>query len=326
MAEILKEKDPSDDDEEQLIIVETPPTNDSVPTDADTDDDDDDDRPAARRAEAEPEGDTDAEREAIRERRRQEKLERKTRRDEAIRRDKLEMDFLRKRNDDLERRLTLQEQRSVQVDLNTIDTEIARARQEKDMAERVIAKAVAAGNGEDVAQALKYRDDAAQREQQLTWQKQQRMAVKSQPTEDGLDPRVKRLANQFMANNKWYNPAGEDEDSAIVIALDQTLAREGFDPATPDYWDELTDRVRRRLPEKFSAQTRDDPPPPRTPRGGPSVGSGRDQNAPAGTRSREFYISPERKQALIEAGVWDDPVLRARYVKKYAEYDKNNQA
>ena len=32
------------------------------------------------------------------------------------------------------------------------------------------------------------------------------------------------------------------------------------------------------------------------------------------------------KQALIEAGVWDDSVLRAKYIKRYAEYDKNNRA
>jgi hypothetical protein len=54
------------------------------------------------------------------------------------------------------------------------------------------------------------------------------------------------------------------------------------------------------------------------------VGSGR-EHAPASTR-KEIYVSPERKQALIEAGVWDDPVLRMKYVKRYAEYDRTNKA
>ena len=62
----------------------------------------------------------------------------------------------------------------------------------------------------------------------------------------------------------------------------------------------------------------------RTPRGGPAVGSGR-EHAPASTR-REVYISPERKAALIEAGVWDDPVLRQKYVQRYAEYDRQNRS
>jgi hypothetical protein len=32
-------------------------------------------------------------------------------------------------------------------------------------------------------------------------------------------------------------------------------------------------------------------------------------------------VTPERKQAMIEAGVWDDPVLRQRYLKAYQDYD-----
>jgi hypothetical protein len=38
------------------------------------------------------------------------------------------------------------------------------------------------------------------------------------------------------------------------------------------------------------------------------------------------YISPERKEAMIEAGVWEDPVLRNKYLKSYATYDKEAQA
>jgi hypothetical protein len=29
---------------------------------------------------------------------------------------------------------------------------------------------------------------------------------------------------------------------------------------------------------------------------------------------------------LIEAGVWDDPVLRNKYVQRYAEYDRQNRS
>ena len=55
------------------------------------------------------------ERESIRERRRKEKQERKQRRDTAIKRDKVELNFLRKRNEDLERRISAQEQKSANV-------------------------------------------------------------------------------------------------------------------------------------------------------------------------------------------------------------------
>lgn len=260
----------------------------------------------------------DDEREAIRERRRAEKAERKERRDTAIKRDKVELDFLRKRNDDLERRLTAQEQRAHQGDLNNLDAQIQKTAQEAQMAERVIAKAVEAGNGEDVTQAMRYRDQALAKLNELNQVKQQ--AAQVQPRKQQIDDVTMSFAKEFLEENTWYDPQGRDEDSAIVLAIDQSLAREGINPQTEEYWDELRSRAAKRLPEKFGKPEKA----PRAARGGPAVGSGR-EHAPASTR-KEIYVSPERKAALIEAGVWDDPVLRMKYVKRYAEYDRNNKA
>ncbi len=309
MAEVMKE---DDERQEELVILEDDPAErDDEPTGIEDDrvasfNEEDDDDPA------------DREREAIRERRRLEKQERKVRRDEAIKRDKIELDFLRKRNDDLERRLSAQEQRAHTADLRGFDAEISRAQQEVDMAEKVIAKAVAAGNGDDVAQAMRYRDAAMVRAQQLAFAKQQ--TAQQPPTQQSMpDDAAMAYAREFIQENPWYDTQGGNEDSAIVLAIDQSLAKEGFDPRSEDFWDELRRRAARRLPERFGAnKTR------REARGGPQVGSGK-EHAPTSTR-KEIYISPERKQALIEAGVWDDPVLRNKYVKRYAEYDRNNKA
>lgn len=322
MADVMKEDDDIKDDD--IVIVEDDPNaKKDEPTGVEPEDKDDDRVKNSNDDEDEDdEGDgTDAEREAIRERRRLEKQERKQRRDEAIKRDKLELDFLRKRNDDLERRLTAQEQRAHQADLKGFDAEIAQAVQEAEMAEKVIAKAVAAGNGEDVAQALKYRDQALQRAQQLQWQKQQ-AAQKPAPQQQQLDDVTMSYAKQFLTDHPWYDSNGRDEDSAIVLAIDQALGKDGYDPRTEEYWNELRKRAARRLPERFASEQ--NTPQKREPRGGPAVGSGK-EHAPTSTR-KEIYISPERKQALIEAGVWDDPVLRQKYVKRYAEYDRQNKA
>ena len=312
MSDVLKESDEKDD----IVIVEDP---------ADLTQDDDDE-PIARSSD---EGGSDEERDAIRERRRQEKLDRKQRRDGAIKRDKVELDFLRKRNDDLERRVSVQEQRTHSLDLSAFDGAIAKAAQEADMADRVIAKAVAAGNGEDVTQAMRYRDQAIAKIQQLNFQKQQVAQQKPQPQQ--IDDLTLRYAQDFIKENPWYDAQGRNEDSAIVIAIDQSLAKDGFNPQTEEYWDELRKRAARRLPERFEADAPsrggNDKPEPREvrqPRGGPAVGSGR-EHAPTSTR-KEVYISPERKQALVEAGVWDDPVLRSKYVKRYAEYDRQNRS
>jgi hypothetical protein len=314
MSDVLKE---NDDKDEEIVIVEDINKLSASENDDHDEDNDDDDRVAS--------SNEDSERDAIRERRRAEKQDRKQRREEAIKRDKLELDFLRKRNDDLERRVSAQEQRTHKLDLSAFDIEMAKAADEAEMAERVIAKAVAAGNGEDVTQAMRFRDQAFARIQQLNFQKQQVAQQRPQPQQ--IDDMTLRYAQEFIKENPWYDAQGKNEDSKIVIAIDQTMAEEGFDPRSSEYWDELRKRAARRLPDRFASDDR-----PQTsrseskrePRGGPAVGSGREY-APASTRT-EFYISPERKQALVDAGVWDDKTLRDKYVKRYAEYDRKNKA
>lgn len=298
MSNVLAEDDDVNDDDDDIIII-----------DDSTDNDDGD----ARLGKTD-DGNSD-EREAIRERRRLEKQDRKARRGKAIDRDKLELDFLRNRNDDLERRVSSQEQRTFQGDLNNLDQEITKTSQEVDKAEWVIAKAIESGNGEHVTQAMRFRDQAIAKFNHLSQVKQQAQAPVRQ-THNTVDSVTMSYAKEFLEDNLWYDPQGKDEDSAIVLVIDQALSRDGFDPKTEDYWDELRDRVAKRLPEHFEKKSR-------VARGGPNVGSSR-EHIPSSTR-KEIYINPERKQALIDAGVWDDPVLRMKYVKRYAEYDKKNK-
>jgi hypothetical protein len=305
MSGVLKEDDDDIGGNEEVVIVES---------EAGDDDEGGDDRVVATSDDG-----NDDEREAIRERRRQEKQERKERREGAIKRDKLELDFLRKRNDDLERRISAQEQRTHQSDINGFDAQIQKAVSDAQLAERVIAKAVESGNGNDVTQAMRYRDQALAKVHQLNLAKQQ--AERRPVQQPKLDDMAMHHATEFLKENPWYDAQGRDEESAIVLAIDNALSKDGYNPQSEEYWDELRNRAARRLPERFGkAPTRSE----RTPRGGPAVGSGR-EHAPTSTR-KEIHISPERKAALIEAGVWDDPVLRMKYAKRYAEYDRNNRS
>ena len=317
-AQVLTDDEDTKEPAEELVVVEKKPE----PPKPD-DDDDEDDHPAADEKDVNPDDPDDKEREAIRERRRLEKIERKERREKAIARDKLELEFLSKRNAELERRFNTIEQRQHQADVNNVDVQLRAAINEFDMAEKVIAKAVAAGNGDDVAQAMRYRDQAMAKAQQLKAMKDRAVAPRPvAPAQPEMDNTTLQFAKEFVKENAWYDPQGRDEDSAVVLAIDQTLVRDGFQPNTEAYWAELRKRAARRLPEKFKPVESDT----RQARGGPAVGSGR-EHAPSSTR-KEVYISPERKAALVEAGVWDDPVLRMKYVKRYSAYDaeKRNQA
>ena len=302
-----------EDDETEYVVVE----DEKKPAAAEEDDDDSEDNDMKS---DDDDGDSEEDREAIRERRRLEKKERKERREKAIGRDKTELSFLRQRNDELERRLMNIESFTQRSTVNDLDRQLNEAIREAELADQVIAKAVEAGQGEDVTKALRYRDQAISRAQQLYNEKQRTEAVAKAPREQGIDREVEHYVKEFVQENKWYDPSGKDEDSAIVLAIDNKLAEEGYDPRTEEYWDELRDRVKRRMPEKFAKEA---PRAKREPTGGPAVGSGR-EHAPTSTR-KEIYISPDRKAALIEMGVWDDPVLRQRYIKRYAEYDRMNK-
>ena len=269
---------------------------------------------------------SEAEREVIRERRRIEKRERKQRQDAAKNRDKTELTFLQRRNEELERRFSSIEGKMMRSELSEYDTAIAQASQRAQLAEQVFAKAISAKNGEDASKAMQYRDQAKaavyaleQRKAQEVLRIQQAQYAQQQKQNE-IPPRQVEMAQDFIREHDWYDPSGSDEDSAIVLAIDAALVKAGVDPNTDEYWDELREKVKRRLPEKFNKrEQRSDT---NRPRGGPQIGSGRNDSAPSGRR--EVYISPERKNAMIEAGVWDDAVLRQKYIKRYMDYDKQN--
>ena len=302
--------------QEEIVIVEDLLKD--PPEDHDEDPDEEDERVPQESDDDDDSAEED--REAIRERRRKEKQERKVRREEAIKRDKLERDFLLKRNEELERRITAQEQRAHQGDLSSLDAALKKADYDINQADYVISNAINAGNGDDVVTAMKLRDQTLAQRQQLLFQKQRYEQQAPRMPQPQIDPRVTQRAQDFMKEHAWYDASGRGEDSAIMLAIDRAILSEGYDPTSDAYWSELRKRGAKRLPERFTTVA----PEQRVSRGGPAVGSGK-EHAPTSTR-REVYINPERKQALIDMGVWDDKVLRDKYVKRYAEWDKGNKA
>lgn len=300
--DIIEELDDEDEktaQHEELVAVETKAE--------DSHDDDEDD---ARMAE-----DND-DREEVRRRRREEKAERAQRRKEAIARDKAELDLLRRQNEDLRHRMSALETKSVSFEVSAIDQQLNEAIEDAKAVEHIIAQAVEAGNGADVAKAMRIRDETMARVNQLTHAKNaytQNAAHQQQIRQNTPEPQIgHKLATDWIRANTWYDPNGGDERSKKVIEIDQSLTNEGYNPNSLTYWRELDKRV-----EAATAQ-------PERKRGGPPVGSGREQ-APRSSRN-EVYISPERKNAMIEAGVWDDPVARQKYLKSYAKWDRDNNS
>lgn len=297
------------EDDDELIPVETPPEEDAADDDQRADepeDDDDDDGEDERLAESDDDHDEEV---SKNQKRRQKRREVQKRAKENAQR---ELEMLRKLNADLMRRVSAIETHTANSNAQTLEQRLAQAVHEVQQAEYVFAKAAEVSNGEDMAAALRIRDAAIENAKQLQAAKEQFEQARQQASQPRVDPTVVNYAKQWMDANPWYDPQGRDRDSALTKAIDNELAREGYDPTSREYWEELTERVSEAI-----GGGNDPKPKPR--RKSPPTGATR-EHAPPSTK-KEIFVTPERKQAMIEAGVWDDPVLRQRYLKAYQAYD-----
>ena len=253
------------------------------------------------------------------ERRRVENRERRKRQKEARDRNQVELTFLRNRNEELERRQSAIEARVGQTEMSSIDSRISEIQRNISLADDVMQKSLEQQKGNEFVEAQKIRDGLRDDLAKLTGYKDQLSQTSTKQPESQkqapVDPILVQHAQKWMQDHPWWNPQAGDEDSLIVSAIDNSLVNEHYDPKSSEYWDELSRRVEERLPHRFKET-------PSKPRGGPRLSSGKSSSR--ATKPNEIYISPERRKAMEEAGVWDDPKLRQRYLKQYQAYDREH--
>lgn len=319
-----------DDEEEKLIPVG--PGADELPEEQKGEPEDE---RLAQKSDDEPE-------EKASERKKESSKERRDRAKKAHARDRAELEYWRKRGEVLEKRFMEMETRQASTETAAIDQRVTTVSTQIANARRVMADALKQPNGagsDQYEEALKIYDELRDQLAELKASKklhEQQTQERAQPVREEApaaearpDPRVVKNARDWASQHPWFEFDGEDEDSTIVRAIDVALSKDGFDPTEEDYWEELTARVKRRLPERFkgAAKSRprddeddmdenEDEPEVRT--SGPRFSSGGRERP---LKKGEVYVSAERKQAMKEYGVWEDPVARNRMLRKYAQWD-----
>lgn len=271
-------------------------------------------------------------REQIRRRRRAEKARRKENRN----RDRVELNFLRQRNETLERRQSEMDARISQGELVMVDNRISDLDSQIAEAERLKAMALSKNDGQSVIEADRIIRDLQSGRNQLNAVKVQRTnAVQARQQAPQTPPEIQMRAREWAEDHSWYDPNLRTPDSRVAHAIEQSLAQDGrFDPRTDDYWDELDRRLTKYLPHRFGKNgngkvrdeeddedEREDVREERRPRGPQVRVGGRERPL----RKNEVYVSPERREAMKEAGVWDDAKLRDRYLRRYQEYDREHR-
>ena len=306
-----------DEDEIINVILED---DEDTPDDPANDDEHDDADPAEHDDDTEePESDDGTgevadERESVRERRRKERQERKARtkeRAESLRREVASRDAV---INEMREKLAVIERRSAGGELAQLVQAKEKAVQAYEYYKDQIRVGTEAANGGAVADATEKLMQVRTRIDQLDNIERSFRQRGAQPPP--LDQRVANNAREWTKANTWYDPQGKDQDSRVVLMLDQTLAEEGWDPLTKEYWAELGSRVKKYLPHRANRDTITSAGKPRS----VVAGSGRESAPSSGSA---FRLSAERVKALKDAGKWDDPVERNKMIKQYRQYDRD---
>ena len=286
-------------------------------------DDGDDDNNMAAGGSSDDHGDDDIapedETEYQRARREKRKAKRELAKKTNVEKD-MKLQLLERKNQELMERLSVVERKTHSADLARIDKAIEDQELRLQYAKMKISEAASASDGHAMAEAQEMMYEARRQMEALTNFK--KAAVEpSKPQGSVPDPRLQRLAANWMEKNDWYDPNGRDTDSKIAKQIDETLVSEGWDPTSPDYWNELDNRLHKYLPHKYNDNTdvRSSTKRPRS----VVTSSGR-ESVNGSTNRNTFVLKPEQVRAMKDAGFWDDPEKRSKMIKRYAQEARNN--
>jgi hypothetical protein len=260
--------------------------------------------------------DTEAVREARRNRRRAKK--------EYIKRTNVEKDqrltLLQRQNQDLMERLSVVERKTHGADLARFDKAIEDEQLRLRYATAKLREATDNADGAALAEAQELWYETKRKLEAM--QNFKTRSAENQKEGGAVNPRLQRLANNWMERNEWYDPNGADEDSQIAKVIDNRLVQEGFNPETEEYWSELDKRLQRRLPNRYTLSS--DEPTRRSPPRSVVTGSGRESSIRGGGNT--FVLEPEQVRAMKDAGMWDNLEKRNRMIKRYALEARNKRS
>ena len=295
--------------EEEKETVEASDDSEDENTDHQEDDEDND-------------GESEDDREKIREARRE---ERKLKKELAKQREasaKHKITALERRNEELARRLAAVENTAASYQFAQLDKQVEDEATRVEYAKMKMLQAAQAGDAASQMEYLEQLTEAKQRLKEVQHYKKQQLEAAKTPRQNVPNPittEVQRNATTWLKKNSWYDPQARDTDSRIAKVVDQELAADGWDPADPEYWDELDNRLQSRLPHRYTAKSGTN----RRVAAGPTASS-RVANTSA-NKPGTITLSRERVQAIKDAGAWDDIEKRNKMIRAYASYDRHNK-
>lgn len=312
-------KPPVEDDLVDVVIVEDDEPK-KEPARAEAPEEDDDDADATLKTAEIEDGEISEEE---REKRKRDRALKRDRRRAAEAASKREIENLRATTADLAKRLATYEKRNIAADMEKLDAQIAATRNYIDRCNAAFGEAVAAQDKEAIAKINEAIYSARQNLGTYESLKQRFTAEASAPKAEGLpnggdapapkiNPVVRDKAAAWVkAKASWYNPMATDRDSKVLLALSESLADDGYDPADDEHWEKLTEEAAKFLPHRFT------PPKPATATSRPSGGGGGTGRGSGGGSDAQLRLPKQLVSDWKEAGIWDDPARRKKALTEY---------
>lgn len=241
----------------------------------------------------------------------------KERQRESMKKTREENEILLRELRAAQERIAALETRNLQVDSKTAEVTYANALADIQRAEAQLKEAFETGDGDKAIKAQRLREQSLAQAREA--EELKRRVTNPQPQQNLLDPLTDQYAKRWMRENPWFDPAGQDEDSAIARAIDEAWSREaaqkGITPQSERYWNELDERVKRRLGQDDAE---------RKPRKSAPPVTGRGEYSPRPATKNNDTLTNERIAALKALNVWDNPDQRKKFIDAYRTYDRQS--
>ena len=322
-----------DKDKEEIIdikeevdgsaVIELP---ESIPSpdiqEAKVDEDSDEADERARAKEMAEGGEVDPDAEAVREAKRAKRRARKEYHKQVSAEKDTKLHLLERQNQELLERLAIVEKKTQGSEIARINKALEDQETRILYAKEKIKEATETGNGDLLTQAQELWYEAKKQYESLENLKRQSVQQPQHQTIQAPDPMVARYASDWMSENPWYNPSGKDPDSKIALTIDQSMAEEGWNPKTQEYWEELDNRLAKYLPHRYSGAVETSVNPSTKRPRNIVTSSGRESASSSGGKNT-FTLTPDQVRAMKDAGMWDDPDKRAKMIRRYANEARN---
>lgn len=261
---------------------------------------------------AEEEGLDDEELENLRAKRRAKRKARRELEKRTIEEKDSRIQLLEKQLQQFQERLAVTERRTHSAELGRLDKAIEDSELKIQYAKRKVEEATQAGDGQAMIKAQEMWYEARRNAEALKSVKEQAVKAPQNAPMDESTREMQRHANDWIDRNPWYNADGDDEDTLIAKAIDQRMVKEGWNPATKEYWKELDRRLSKRAPHLYNDDSDENP--SRKPR---QVVTSTGREKFGGSNPKSVTIPPELVRSIKDAGMWENKSARDRIIAGY---------